>query len=144
EIFLVNLSGATNGAVITKNVGTGTIINDDPSPNPVPPAGTTADMILRNTNGTYEIYDIGNNTILAAFQLGQVGTDWGFVGLGGFFGNDTTDMLLRNAKTGEFEVCDVANNNITGAAFLGTVGLDWQVAGLADFNHDGMTDMMLR
>src|SRR2546430_12375957 len=82
EAFFVFLSGATNSAVITKNVGTGTLINDDPSQNPAPPAETRADMILRNTNGTYEIYDIGNNAILAGYKLGQVGTDWKFVGLG--------------------------------------------------------------
>src|SRR5262249_26133058 len=61
---------------------------------PPPPAGTTADMILRGSNtspavaGQYEIYDTGNNAILAAYSLGQVGTDWQFVGLGGFNGND--------------------------------------------------------
>jgi hypothetical protein len=43
--------------------------------NPPPPAGTTADMILRDgTNGNYEIYDIGGNALLAAYSLGQVGT----------------------------------------------------------------------
>jgi hypothetical protein len=122
-----------------------------PAPNPSPPAGTTADMILRGSNtssaavaGQYEIYDIGNNSILAAYSLGQVGTDWAFVTLGRFFGSDTTDMLLRNTNTGAFEVYDISNNNITKAAALGTVGLDWQVAGFADFNRDGMTDMMLR
>jgi probable HAF family extracellular repeat protein len=58
-------------------------------PNPPPPAGTTADMILRGSNtsaavmGQYEIYDIGNNAILAGYSLGQVGTDWAFVALGG-------------------------------------------------------------
>jgi hypothetical protein len=98
-------------------------------PNPPPPAGTTADMILRHgADGQYEIYDIGNNAILAGYFLGQVGTDWKFVGLGGFFGNDTTDMLLRNANTGGFEVYDISNNQLTGAAFIGTVGLDWQFA----------------
>src|SRR5262249_5079250 len=97
-----------------------------PTPTPPPPAATTADMILRHgADGKYEIYDLGNNTILAAAQLGQVGTDWKFAGLGGFFGNDTTDMLLRSATTGGFEVYDVANNVITNAAFLGNVGLDW-------------------
>ncbi|TMJ85481.1 MAG: hypothetical protein E6G76_16135, partial [Alphaproteobacteria bacterium] len=58
------------------------------TPNTPPPAGTTADMILRGSNaspavmGQYEIYDIGNNSILAAYSLGQVGTDWQFAGLG--------------------------------------------------------------
>jgi hypothetical protein len=106
-------------------------------------------MVLRGSNasltvpGQYEIYDIGNNTILAGYQLGQVGTDWAFVTLGGFFGSDTTDMLLRNS-TGGFEVYDVSNNLITGAAFLGTVGMDWQVMGFGNFSSRGETDMILR
>jgi probable HAF family extracellular repeat protein len=115
------------------------------TPNPAPTAGTTADMILRHgADGQYEIYDIGNNAILAGYSLGQVGTDWRFYGLGGFNGSDTTDMMLRNGNTGAFEVYDISNNNITNAASLGTVGLNWQAAGFADFNGDGMTDMMLR
>src|SRR5215470_4015540 len=114
-------------------------------PNPPSPAGTTADMILRHdADGLYEIYDIGNNTILAANFLGQVGTDFQFAGLGSFFGSDTTDMLLRSATTGQFEVYDISNNNITNAAALGTVGLDFQLAGFGDFNRDGSTDMILR
>src|SRR5262249_13625812 len=117
-------------------------------PNPLPPAGTTANMVLRGANtspsaGQYEIYDISNNAILTSYALGQVGTNWQFVGLGHFFGSDTGDMLLRN-DTGAFEVYDIANNNITGAAFLGAVGINWQTAALADFNQDGMTDMVLR
>ena len=115
------------------------------APNPPPPAGTTADMILRHdADGLYEIYDIGNNAFLAANFLGQVGTDFQFAGLGSFFGSDTTDMLLRSATTGGFEVYDISNNNITNAAALGTVGLDFQVAGFGDFNRDGATDMVLR
>jgi hypothetical protein len=114
--------------------------------NPSPPSGTTADMILRHSSdGSYEIYDIGNNSILMARPLGQVGTDWQFAGLGGFFGNDTTDMLLRSASTGGFEVYDIANNNITNAAFLGNVGTNWQVMGFGDFSSmPGETDMILR
>jgi enterochelin esterase-like enzyme len=65
-------------------------------PNPRPPTSTTADMVLRGSNAApavasqYEIYDIGSNSILAAYSLGQVGTSWAFVTLGGFFGSDTT------------------------------------------------------
>jgi probable HAF family extracellular repeat protein len=106
-------------------------------PNPAPPPGTTADMILRGANnspyasGQYEIYDIGSNAILAGYSLGTVGTDWQFVGLRPFYGSDTSDMVLRNVNTGAFEVYDIANNQITAAALLGTVGLDWQVGGFA-------------
>jgi hypothetical protein len=76
--------------------------------------------------------------------LGQVGTDWGFVTLGGFSGNDTSDMMLRNSTTGAFQVYDIGNNNITSSAALGTVGLNWQVAGFGDFASLGETDMILR
>src|SRR2546430_11501105 len=98
-------------------------------------------MVLRASNtspiaGQYEIYDIGNNTILAGYSLGTVGTDWGFVTLGGFNGSDTSDMLLRNARTGGFEVYDISND-ITAAAFLSTVGLDWRGFGVADFGRFG-------
>jgi hypothetical protein len=110
-------------------------------PNPPPPVGTTADMILRHgADGLYEIYDIGNNAILAGYLVARVGTDWRFAGLGGFFGADTTDMLLRSATTGGFEVYDIANNNNTNAAFLGAVGLNWQVMGFGNFSSLGETD----
>src|SRR5262249_29996840 len=87
--------------------------------------------------------DIGNNSLLAAYRLGTVGTDWQFVSLGSFFGNDTTDMLMRNS-TGAFEVYDISNNLITNAAFLGNVGLDWQVMGFGNFSSLGENDMILR
>ena len=113
--------------------------------NPPPPAGTTADMILRQASGNYEIYDIGNNTILLGTPLGQVGADYQFAGLGNFSGSDTTDMMLRSATSGNFEVYDISNNNITGAAALGAVGSNFQVAGFGNFNGpNATTDMMLR
>jgi hypothetical protein len=164
---VLSFSGPTASSVVIYQTSTGLILHESasypnsaeilefstvlnsppppPAPNPAPPAGTTADMILRNASGTYEIYDIGNNAILAGYKLGQVGTDWGYVTVGGFFGSDTTDMLLRSATTGGFEVYDIANNNITGAAFLGTVGLNWQVMGFGNFSSmPGETDMILR
>jgi uncharacterized repeat protein (TIGR01451 family) len=114
------------------------------SPNPSPPPATNANMILRRADGTYAIYDIGNNTILAGYPLVQVGTDWRFAGLGGFQAGDTSDMLLRNASTGGFQVYDINNNNITNTAFLGNVGTDWQVMGFGNFSSRGETDMILR
>ena len=114
-------------------------------PNPPPPAGTTADMILRDgSNGRYEIYDIGSNAILAGDFLGQVATNWTFVTLGRFNGSDTTDMLLRDNLGGGFQVYDISNNNIANVAFLGAVGMDWQVMGFGNFSSRGETDMILR
>jgi hypothetical protein len=142
----IDMDGTTDGPF---DFGTGAgLIQADQALNPIlppAPAGTTADMILRHgADGLYEIYDIGNNAILAGYLLGQVGTEWAFVTRGGFNGSDTSDMLLRNSATGAFQVYDVSNNNITGSAALGTVGLNWQVGGFGNFSSLGETDMMLR
>jgi hypothetical protein len=88
---------------------------------PPPPAATADIMILRHgADGLYEVYDLGNNAILAAYSLGQVGTDWAFVTLGGFYDGDTSDMLLRNSNTGGFQVYDISNNNITARSAVPT------------------------
>src|SRR5262249_25355674 len=144
-----NLAGQLAGWYVdANNISHGFV--ETPLPNPPPPAGTTADMILRGSNtspvvaGQYENYNIGNHSLVAAFPLCQGGTDWGFVGLGGFFGTDTTDMILRSSRTGGFEVYDISNNLITGAAFLGAIGLEWQLMGFGNFSSLGETDMMLR
>jgi hypothetical protein len=115
-------------------------------PNAPPPAATTADMILSNASagGFYQIYDIGNNAVLASYQLGQVGTDWQFAGLGNFFDGDSTDMMLRNFGTGGFQVYDISNNNIINSNPMGAVGLDWQVSGFGRFSQSAMSGMMLR
>jgi hypothetical protein len=132
--FGINKNGHVVGVRLDKFGDRGFL--ETPVPNPPPPAATTADMILRGANGSpaagqYQIYDIGNNAILAGYSLAQIGTDWQFAGLGGFFGGDTTDLVLRNINTGQFEVYDIANNQITGASLLGAVGLDWQLGGFA-------------
>jgi hypothetical protein len=117
-----------------------------PAPNQPPPPDTSANMILRDgASGNYEIYNIGNNAILAGYPLGKVGTNWQAVGLGGFNGTATTDMVLRDSNSGAFEVYNISNNNITNAASLGTVGLDWQFGGFGNFSSmPGETDMILR
>jgi hypothetical protein len=112
--------------------------------NPAPPAGTTADMILRRTDGSYEIYNIGNSAILAAFSLAHtIGSDFQVAGVGNFSGADQSDMILRNSA-GTFEFYDIKANNIASAVSLGQVGVEWQVAGFGGLNGDGTTDMMLR
>jgi hypothetical protein len=40
------------------------------------------DMLMRNTNaGTFEVYDISNNTITSAAPMGQVGLEWSVAGI---------------------------------------------------------------
>jgi len=137
-------------------------------PNPIGGAGMIGAMIMRDgSNGAYQIYDLGNNGILASYQLGQTSTAWQVAGIGGFFGADTSDMILRNSSTGAFEVEDISNNNetdmlmrnsatgafeiydisnnqITNAVAMGQVGLEWQVVGFGPINAAGQSDMLMR
>ena len=115
-------------------------------PNPPPPAGTTAVMIMSNpSDGTYEVYNVGGNAILAAHRLGQVGTPWTFAALGTFQAGDSSDMLLRNSSTGAFEAYYVSGNNITNAVSVGAVGLDWSFAGIGNFDGaSSLSELMLR
>ncbi len=115
-------------------------------PNSPPPAGTTADMFLRRNDGSYEIYNIGNNAILATFSLahgGSIGSDFQVAGIGNFSSTDQSDMILRNSA-GAFEFYHINANNISSVASMGQVGMEWQVAGFGGVNGDGSTDMMLR
>src|SRR5262249_28099296 len=97
-------------------------------------------------NGQYQIYNLGNNSILASYWLTQVATDWSFVTLGGFNDGNSSDMLLRNSTSGAFQVYNISPNskNITGSTSLGTVGLEWQVLAFGNFDGVGNIDMILR
>ena len=142
------VSGINNSGVLVGELQTATASSPFPGrTHRRPPAPAPTWSCARDASavaGLYQIYDIGNNAILAAYSLGQVGTDWAFVTLGGFNDGDTSDMLLRNSTTGGFQVYDISNNNITGSAFLGNVGLNWQVMGFGNFSSRGENDMILR
>ena len=96
-----------------------------PPPNAAPPAGSTDTlMMLRNSDGAYEFYDIGHNTILLDGPLGQINPALQVAGVGGFNGADTADLLMRDPTTGVFTLYDVSNNNITGNVVAGA-GRRW-------------------
>jgi hypothetical protein len=154
-LALLTVGGTVQLYIINLATGAGTLIGnflDGITPasglailNPSPPPATSANMVLRHSSGQYEIYNLGNNAVLAA-SWGLVGTDWGSVKLGGFNDGNTSDMLLRNSTSGAFQVYNIApnNNNITGSTSLGTVGLEWQVLAFGNFDNVGNTDMILR
>ena len=123
----------------------GTVVTLAQPANAAAPGTTTADMIMTDGLGDYEIYDIGGNAIQAAYLLGQAPTSLTFAALGTFQAGDTSDMLLRNASTGAFEAYYVSGNSITGSALVGTVGTDWNFAGTGDFDgQSSLSEMLLR
>ena len=147
----VTLTGAYASAdfsALNDNAG-GTAIQlaSPPSPPPVtPPAATTADMIMRDANnGNYEIYDFGNNAILAAAPLGQVGLEWQVAGVGAFNASDTSDMILRNGNTGQFRYL-TTSATIPSPKPSAWVKSDWSGGfGVRRFQlAAGETDMLIR
>jgi len=74
EVFGINDAGQIVGRYVDAGGTHGFLATL--GPNPPPPGGTTADMILRASRALsqYEVYDIGSNSILAAYSLGQVGS----------------------------------------------------------------------
>ena len=95
-------------------------------------------------SGQFELYDIVNNQITSAFNIGTVGLDFAVAGFADFNQDGTTDMMLRNKNTGQFEVYDIRSNAITSAFNIGTVGPDFQTAGFGAFHAAGASDMILR
>jgi hypothetical protein len=113
--------------------------------NPAPPAGTSADMIMTDGSGNYEIYDIGGNAILTAYTLDQLPTFLTFAALGTFQAGDSSDMLLRNASTGAFVAYYVTADTVTSSAPVGTVGTNFSFAGIGDFDGmSGLSELLLR
>jgi hypothetical protein len=103
------------------------------------------DMLLRNTStGAFEVYDITNNSIVAAMPMRQVGLEWEILGFGGFSSNaNETDMIMRNKNNGQLELYDIRNNAIASATALGQIGLEWQAAGVGTLNF-GTADLLMR
>jgi hypothetical protein len=68
-----------------------------------------ADMLLRNTStGAFQASYVSGNTIVGATQLGTVGTEWNFAGIGNFHGTSSlSDLMLRNSSSGAFELYQV-------------------------------------
>ena len=110
------------------------------------PAGTTADMIMRDgSNGNYEIYDIGSNAILAADALGQSAPQWQVAGLGGFDGTDTSDMFLRNSDDRHSRSTTSATTTSPTPSLWAKSDWNGRSSGFGDFSSNaGETDMLMR
>src|SRR5689334_10376024 len=87
--------------------------------NPNPPIGTSANLLLKGSDGSYEIYNIGKNQILAAYNMGTTGTDlsgYNLIGLGSFNLPDNNDILYQSTQFPYLNstFVNVSGNNITG------------------------------
>jgi hypothetical protein len=146
EAFLVNLSGATNGASVSDGQGIGTIANDDV----IVASGLTstfhdfngdgfADISFRNNStGDTGYTDIHNNVF---HSLGGSPAAWSVAGSDDYNGDTFGDILFRNNSTGDTGYTDIHNNVFHS---LGGSPAAWSVAGSGDYNGDTFGDILFR
>jgi hypothetical protein len=146
EDFVVDLSGATNGATIADSQGLGTISNDDSAP-ATPPVHDfngdgLSDILWRNDNGQIGEWLMSG----ASFQpktVAFITPDWHVADKGDFDGDGSADILWRN-DNGQVGLWRMGGNQILSSHSLGFVGNDWQIAGAGDFNGDARSDILWR
>jgi uncharacterized delta-60 repeat protein len=143
ESFFVNLSGATNGAVISDSQGTGTITNDDTNHAPINDFNGDgfSDVLWRdNSSGDtgYTDFHAGN----AWHGLGASSTAYSVVGTGDFNADGFSDLLFRSAASGDTGYSDQHNANAWHG--LGAASTAYSVVGTGDFNGDGFSDVLWR
>ena len=121
---------------------------------PVAP-NTSASMIVRTAtpNAVYNIYNLGQNQMLAAATpIGAIGDNWNFAGPGAVnwdFAIGTIDLFVSRSNAAinanDFFVYNISGNALAGSKSLGSIGQPWQVAGFGYFVRSdfGQADMMM-
>jgi Calx-beta domain/FG-GAP-like repeat/Cysteine-rich secretory protein family/RTX calcium-binding nonapeptide repeat (4 copies) len=143
ETFFVNLSGATNGATISDNQGTGTIVDDDGLHVRDFNADGHSDILWQNANGTPAVW-LMNGTSAAAFgpALTNPGPAWHEKAAADFNGDGKSDILWQNDNgTPGVWLMDGTGVAAFGPA-LANPGPAWHANAAADFNGDGKADIL--
>jgi hypothetical protein len=142
ETFLVNLSGATNGFIISDNSALGTIANDEGTRSPHEFNGDGKnDFLWRNDSGPVATWDMNDRSSSGAV-IANVSNDWHIADTGDFNGDGRSDILWRN-DSGAVATWDMNDRSYSGLV-IASASNDWHVAGTGDFNGDHKTDILWR
>jgi Calx-beta domain/FG-GAP-like repeat len=143
ETFSISLSGATNGATISDNLATGTIIDDDGNHVRDFNADGHSDILWQNANGTPATW-LMNGTSAAAFgpALTNPGPAWHEKTAADFNGDGKSDILWQNDNgTAAVWLMDGTGVAAYGPG-LANPGQAWHATAAADFNGDGKADIL--
>src|SRR5207244_3291830 len=106
-------------------------------------------FLMRNTgniaNGQVDVGEVVNGT-LRFTQIGGLGTEWQFKGVGDFLGDGHIGFLIRNNGTvapGVLDVGEVVNGNLTFTQ-IGTAGPEWEFVGTGHYLDGTRTDFLMR
>ncbi len=115
-----------------------------------------SDLLWRDANGSTAVWIMDGSSITGSGYLNVNGTivapdrSWSVAGMGDFNGDNTSDLLWRNAATGELAEWQLHSSDIIGSADVnnGSIALrpdaSWSVAGIGDFDGDGHADILWR
>jgi hypothetical protein len=101
---------------------------------------------LRNSStGAFQAYYISGNNIVGSTNVGAVGLEWNFAGIGNFDGaSSLSELLLRNVNSGSFELYHVAGGGVLSGQPVAPIGNNVQVKGFGDFSGVPTTQMMMQ
>jgi hypothetical protein len=143
QTFFVNLSGATNGAVISDNQGIGTIANDDHAPINDFNGDSKSDILWRSDGSSIGTWDINDGQVLSTHVLNSAPVDWKIAGNGDFNADSKFDILWRS-DAGAIATWDINDGQVLGIHVLGSAPADWKIAGTGDFDGDTKSDILWR
>jgi hypothetical protein len=151
ENFFVNLSGATNGAVISDGQGVGTIINDDPN---LFPKGLhiyagdfngdgKSDLLGQDIGGEAGIWLMNGLTPIAQANVGaNLGPSHHAIGAGDFNGDGKSDILWQN-DNGQAEIWLMNGTTPIAQGNAGpNPGAGHHLVAIGDLNGDGKSDIL--
>lgn len=147
-----NLSNNPTGHLVMSNDGSGgsylSLTNHDVYLNDFNGDGHS-DMLWRNTNGTFTVWDIaGNslgNSISSNVFVGNTDPSWQIQGTLDFNGDSNADLLFRNTASGTFTIWNASGSSFAGNAYVcNFVDNSWSIAAMGDFNGDGRGDLLFR
>ena len=128
------------------NAGGATFGNPAPATPCSAPAISSANWqggLLRNTDGTYALWQTNGASIIGGGNIGNPGGTWQFAGIGDFNGDGVSDILFTDGS-GNYATWDLHGTSIIGGGNIGNPGAGWTLAGVGDFNGDGTSDLLFQ
>jgi hypothetical protein len=143
ETFLVNLSGATNGAAISANQGTGTILDDDGNHVRNFDADGHSDILWQRADGQpAEWLMNGLGTTGGGLMAVNPGAGMHEIASGDFNGDGHADILWQGTD-GTPAIWLMNGTNIIGGGLLGVnPGPNMHAIATGDFNGDSHADIL--
>jgi Ca2+-binding RTX toxin-like protein len=102
-------------------------------------------IVWSQSTGLVSRYDSVNGQISGSAVIGDAGSgSWDVRASGDFYGDGSTDLVLKNQTTGQFGIWIVSNGVRSSITDLGVIGTNWDVRFSGDFNRDGNSDILWR